>query len=373
MSIVTSQHATAPPRFGVEEEFFVVDAQTGAPAPRAAEVVDSAKAVLGPRVSGEITTLQLETRTDPCLTLAELGEQLSGARKVAADSAMALGLRLIASGTSVIASAVPPPMTTGPRQDQGTAAFRGLHDELAVCALHVHVEMPGRELALAVSNQLRPYLPVLLTLTANSPFWDNRDSGYASWRTMTWPRWPVAGPPPVFDSPSHYDQVVETALAAGALVDRGTIFWDVRPSDRHPTLEIRVADTAATATDAACYAAVVRALVVHLSTLVSEGHGTPRPGAELLRLAYWRAARDGLAGHGVDVLTGQLTPAAELAQRLVEEISPVLQAYGEHEAVREWLAGLLASGTGADRQRQAARDCGELPGVVTYLANQTLK
>ncbi|MFD0597149.1 YbdK family carboxylate-amine ligase [Catellatospora coxensis] len=232
---MTSTHQpTAAPRFGVEEEFLVVDAATRAPAPRAAEVIEKAAATLGARISGEITTLQLETRTDPCTTLDELAEQVIQARRVTAAAAQAAGLRLTATGSAAVAAPVPPPMTTGPRQDRGIATFRGLHDELAICALHVHVEMPDRDHAVAVSNHLRPHLPVLLTLTANSPFWDDRDTGYASWRTMTWPRWPVAGPPPRFDSAAHYDQVVDTLQAAGALVDRGTVFWDVRPRRTTP-------------------------------------------------------------------------------------------------------------------------------------------
>jgi carboxylate-amine ligase len=213
-------------------------------------------------------------------------------------------------------------------------------------------------------------LPVLLTLTANSPYWDDRDTGYASWRTMTWPRWPVAGPPPVFDSAAHYDQVVQTLLDAGAMVDRGTIFWDLRPSNSHPTLEVRVADTALTAEEAALYAALVRALVVHLSAAVRRGEPAPDVPGELLRAAYWRAARDGLDGEGLDLATGRLCPAPELAQRLLALVEPVLRAHGELDQVTKWLDRLLAEGTGARRQRQAARD-GGLDAVVDYVAAQT--
>ncbi|KXK59080.1 glutamate--cysteine ligase [Micromonospora rosaria] len=362
--------ATPPPRFGVEEEFLVVDAVTRAPAPRAAEVVTAASALLGDRVSGEITTLQLETRTPPCGTLGEVAAQLTEARKIVADAARGAGLRVVATGTAPVPGVVPPPMTVGPRQTRGNETFRGLHDELALCALHVHVEMPDRHRALLVGNHLRPYLPVLLTLTANSPYWAGRDSGYASWRTTVWGRWPVAGPPPVFTSPEHYDQVVERLLAAGALVDRATIFWDVRPSERYPTLEVRVADSVATADEAALYAALVRALVVHLSAAVDRGEPAPEVPADLLRVAYWRAARDGLDGAGVDPHSGALRPAADLVGDLVRTLHPILRAHGDHDLVVGWLDRLLAGGTGARRQRAAARR-GGLTDVVDYLAEQT--
>ncbi|MFV2018969.1 carboxylate-amine ligase [Micromonospora sp. LOL_023] len=357
------------PRFGVEEEFLVVDALTRTPVPRAAEVVRAASALLGDRVAGEITPLQLETRTAPCADVDELLAQLTEARKVIGGCARAAGLLVIPSGSAPVAGPVPPPVTVGPRQSRGTETFRGLHDELIVCALHVHVEMPDRDHAVRVASQLRPYLPVLLTLTANSPFWDNRDSGYASWRTMTWPRWPVAGPPPRFDSAAHYDEVVESLLAAGALVDRGTIFWDVRPSADKPTVEVRVADMAGTAEESAMYAAVVRALVTHLSAAVARsGPAVDIPG-ELMRVAYWRAARDGLDGAGVDLFTGRLRPADELVADLLATIDPVLRAQQARPLVTDGLARLLADGTGARRQRLAAAR-GGLPAVVDYLAEQ---
>ncbi|MBV1854204.1 carboxylate-amine ligase [Catellatospora tritici] len=359
------------PRFGVEEEFLVVDPQTRGPVPRAQEVVDAAKARLGGCVSGEITTWQLETRTEPCASAAEVLEQLRQARTEVCAQARELGVRVIASGTPVLGATMPPPMTQGPRQTRGQQSFRGLHDELAICALHVHIELPDRDHAVRVSNQLRPYLPVLLTLTANSPYWDGRDSGYASWRTMTWPRWPVAGPPPEFASAAHYDEVVETLLAAGALVDRGTVFWDVRPSASHPTLEVRVADVPITAEESALYAALVRALVSYLSARVDEGAASPQIPGELMRTAYWRAARDGLCGDGVDLRTGRLTPAFELVDRLLAEIGPVLAANGDAETVTGWLTSLRRGGIGAQRQRAAARRQGRLADVVDYLAEHT--
>src|SRR5580704_1314682 len=128
------------PRFGVEEEFLVVDRETGAVVPEAAAVLDRAAGPLGARVGGEITKLQLETRTDPCDTLEDLYAQLTELRAGLRDAAAEAGVRVIASGSPVVGKLIPPPVTEGPRQDRGTATFRGLHDELSICALHVHVE-----------------------------------------------------------------------------------------------------------------------------------------------------------------------------------------------------------------------------------------
>lgn len=365
-------NGAARPRFGVEEEFLLVDPASRAPVPVAAAVAERAAALLGGgRVGGEITELQLEARTDPCVTAQQLYAQLAEGRRIAADAAAASGAAIVATGTPVLGGTIPPPMAQGERQDRGNATFRGLHDELAICALHVHVELPERDLALMVSNHLRPHLPALIALTANSPYWGDRDTGYASWRTLIWTRWPVAGPPPYFDSADHYERHVETLLDAGALVDRGTIFWDIRPSAKLPTLEIRIADVPVTAVESAAIAALVRALAVRALRKARQGDPGPRVAGELMRLAYWRAARDGFEGHGVDVFTGGLVPAALLARDLVAAARPILLEYGEADRVDGWLSRLEREGSGAARQRRAAAGPNGLAGVVDYLVEQT--
>ncbi|HEV2345926.1 MAG TPA: glutamate--cysteine ligase [Actinocrinis sp.] len=365
-------NGAARPQFGVEEEFLLVDPVSRAPAPVAPAVVGHAVELLGGgRVGGEITELQLEARTDPCVTADQLYAQLAEGRRVAAHAARASGAAIVATGTPVLGGTIPPPMGRGERQDRGNATFRGLHNELAICALHVHVELPERDLAVMVSNHLRPHLPVLIALTANSPYWADRDTGYASWRTVIWTRWPVAGPPPYFDSAEHYERHVETLLGAGALVDRGTIFWDVRPSSKLPTLEIRIADVPVTAEESAAVAALVRALVVRALRKARHGDPGPRVPGELMRLAYWRAARDGIEGHGVDVFTGSLLPAMRLARDLVATARPVLLEYGEADRVDDWLNRLEREGGGAARQRRAGAGPGGLAGVVDYLVEHT--
>ena len=355
------------PRFGVEEEFLLIDPATRTVAAQAAAVLDRARPVLGDQVSGEITKFQVETKSLPCHNEGDLLGQLTMARAGLAAAAMAEGLRIIASGTPVLGAAVPPPIVEGARPARGTATFRGLHDDSAICAVHVHVEMPDRERAVLVSNHLRQYLPALIALTANSPYWAERDTGYASWRTVTWTRWPVAGPPPYFMSAAHYEELVAVMLAAGGLVDEGTIFWDVRPSARLPTVEVRVADVPVTAAESALLAVLVRALAVSAGRAVDRGDPGPVIQAELLRLAYWRAARDGMDGCGIDVHTGRPAPATELAGRMIVAARPVLEEYGELDRVTGWLRSLTRDGTGASRQRAAAAARGRLADVVDHL------
>lgn len=357
------------PRFGVEEEFWVVDAATRCAVPRAAAVIRRAGPSLGERVGGEITEMQVETRTRPCHTLADLHGQLGEARTLLAAAAAGEGLRIVAGGTPVLGEMIPSPVTAGPRQDLGNATFRGLHHELGMNAVHVHVEVPDRERALLVSNHLRPYLPTLIALAATSPYWAERDTGYASWRTLLWQRWPVAGPPPYFTSEAHYDELIATFHEAGAIVDVGTVFWDIRPSAHLPTLEVRVADMPITAEESALLAALVRALVVTVLPLVDGGDPGPVVSPETMRLAYWRAARDGLGGGGIDPRSGRPEPSAALARRLLETVRPALD--GDAGQVTAWLDDLVEGGDGATRQRLAQARRGRLTDVVDHLIAHT--
>ncbi|MCW2877836.1 MAG: putative enzyme [Sphaerisporangium sp.] len=360
------------PLVGVEEEYLVVDPVTREVAPHGPAIVERAAAELGEQVGTEITRFQVEAKTAPCSSIAELEGQLRRMRAAVAAAAREEGLALVASGTPVLGEAVPPPITDHPRYGVGIATYRGLHDEQSICAGHVHVHLPDRERAVLVGNHLRPWLPVLVALMANSPFWAGRDTGYASWRTLSWGKWPVAGPPPYFASLAEFDELIGALTESGALVDPGTIFWDVRPSARLPTIEVRVTDVPATAEESALLAAVVRALVLVSLDRVERGDPGPALSGERLRVAYWRAARDGLDGHGVDPLTGRLRPAADLLSVLLRHIEPALEGTGDLDLVTRRLERLRAAGTGAARQRAAHDRRGRPADVVDHLVAHLL-
>jgi glutamate---cysteine ligase / carboxylate-amine ligase len=367
-----SAHEPSSWLVGVEEEYLVVDPRTRAVMPCAASVLELATAELGEFAAAEITKFQVEAKTPPCADLSELYEQLRRMRSVVGTAAAKLDLGIIASGTPVLGDAVPPPINEHPRYELGVRTYRALHDEQSVCAGHVHVQLPDRERALLVSNHVRPWLPVLIALMANSPFWLGRDTGYASWRTLTWGKWPVAGPPPYFESIADFDRLVAALTDAGVLVDPGTIFWDVRPSARLPTLEVRVADVPATAEESALLAALVRALVAVGLADVERGDPGPRVSPELLRAAYWRAARDGLDGHGIDPDTGRLMAIDDLVAALVTRVRDPLEEFGDLDEVTARLARLRAAGGGAERQRAAHARRGGFEGVVDFLMEQTV-
>src|SRR5258708_5648713 len=267
------------PSMGVEEEFLLVDPSTGHPLPCSLAVVEAAEK-LGVRLQLEFTQCQVETTSPVCWHTHELRTGLAEMRSTAADAAAQCGARLLAVGVPVLGSAVLP-ITDIRRFRTIASRFGYLAGTRGVCAGHVHVGVPDRETAVQVGNYLRPWLPALLALTANSPIHRGVDTGFASWRSIMLSRWPCSGPPPWFASVEHYDAVVEEMVEGGVILDEGMINWDVRPSAHLPTVEVRVSDVPATVDETVLLATVVRALVMTALRSISRGGGAPKitPGA----------------------------------------------------------------------------------------------
>ncbi|MFH7594128.1 glutamate--cysteine ligase [Streptomyces racemochromogenes] len=353
---------------GAEEEYLLVDPVTRELRPEARKVVAEAASELGERVTTEITCYQVEARTDPHTSLAAFADQVRAMRTAVVRAAARHGLGVVSSGTPVLSQPWPPAVTDGPRYARSVAMFGALDDEQTICACHLHIGIPDVGLALKVSNHLRSRLPQLIALSANSPYWQGRDTGYASWRTLAWARWPAAGPPPHFDSTEHFDALVEDLTATGTIMDRGGLYWDIRPSHHVPTLEIRAFDAAPTAADTVLLAAVTRALVATALADIETGRPAFRPPSGLLRTACWRAARDGLTGDAVDLHTRRLQPAVRLVERMLDDLRPALLHHGDLETVTAGWARLRTLGNGAERQRAAHRGRHRVSDVVDALA-----
>ncbi len=240
-----------------------------------------------------------------------------------------------------------------------------------MCGCHVHVGIADPELAIQVVNRARSWLPVLLALTANSPFWQGSDSGYASFRTIVWQRWPTAGTPGTLADRAEYDELVRTLLAVGAIDDPARIYWDIRPSAKFDTVELRVADANLTVADTVMTAGLARALVVACYRQVVDGEPWVDPRLELRRAAAWRAARFGLDGRLLDLAGCQSLAASEMVERLLDFLRPALVDLGDWERVRALVAEVMAVGTGAVRQRRVFERRRRLEDVVDYVLAET--
>ncbi|SDM34604.1 carboxylate-amine ligase [Allokutzneria albata] len=355
---------------GVEEEFFLAHPSTAHLTPVSGAVIEAGRR-MGVPLFKELTTVQVETNTSVCWSTGELREDLIGLRSAASAAARHAGARLLAAGAPVH-DEPPAPLVDSSRYQRMGREFGMLATDHGVCGCHVHVGLADRETAILVGNHLRPWLPTLLALTANSAIYRGRDTGYASWRTVIWSRWPCAGPPPYFTSADHFDSVVTTMLDSGVLLDDRSIYWDIRPSVHHPTIEVRVSDVPSTVDETVLLAALVRGLV---ATAVRElDTREPAPvSAEVLRAAYWRSAHDGIRGQALDPVGLRRTPFTERLAELIRHAADALEELGDLNEVTALANIVLSQGNGALRQRQAFARRGEVADVVGDLATNTLR
>ncbi|MEU6862964.1 glutamate--cysteine ligase [Streptomyces sp. NPDC046876] len=362
---------TAPLTVGVEEEFLLVDARTFRVVPAAPLVLETA-AGLPAEVHAEGTRYQVEISTPVADSAPKLREELAALRRTLSRAARAHGCRLLAAPSPVVAVEQPLHLTDDePRQREQHRRFGALTDTLVSCGRHIHVGTFDVDTAVAVSNRVRPWLPTLIALAANSPFWGGRDTGHASWRSMAWSGWPSAGLPPHFTSTAHFRLAVQTLLHSGAALDTKMVYWDLRPSGHWPTLEIRAPDMSPDIDTAILQAELVRALVATVLQDIAEHRAEPAVRDDVLRLARWRAAHDGLEGFGLDPYTGAELPAADLAEALLDRVAPQLAASGELDHAAKTMGGLLRDGSGAHRQRRAFARRQNLTDVLHHLADET--
>ncbi|OBB93434.1 glutamate--cysteine ligase [Mycobacterium sp. 852002-40037_SCH5390672] len=358
----------AHPTVGAEEEFLLIDPRTGEPAAHNTAVAEEAER-RGVELQLELSSCQVETTSTVAASSAELGEELSRLRRTAAQAAEAVGLQLLACG---LPPATPHefPVTDTPRYRRIGEEFGMIAHEQGICGCHVHVQVPDRAAAIHVSNWLRPWLPSLLALSANSRVYRNADSGHASWRSVLWRRWPAAGAPPFFASADEYDEAVRMLVDNGVILDEDMIYWDVRPSADFPTVEVRVADVPATVAETVLLATLVRAAVM---TALDSPDDAQRLPPAALRAAYWKAAHDGLSGQTLDLIHGRgAVPAGEQLGALVRRVRPALESLGEYDHVRDELNRVISHGNGAMRQLRAWRKRGDVRDVLAEAAAATL-
>lgn len=336
------------PSMGVEEELLLVSA-SGRPLPRSKAVAAEAEGI---DVELELTQAQVEINLPVCDTPAELRDQLQRLRSQLAQAAAEEGARLLAIAVAPGGEAMQR-ITNKPRYLEMETRYGQLAREQSVCGCHVHVDVPDKEAAIRVSNHLRPWMPTLLALTANSAIYLGADTGFSSWRSIMLSRWPCSGPPPYFESAEHYDALVAMQLESGSIMDERMVYWDIRPSTHLPTVEVRISDVPLTIDETVLLATLIRALV---TTALADGGLGPKLEPEVLRAAYWLAARDGLSNDGLEVLRAQTLPMPKLLDLLRQHVTPALEELNELDLVDESLQRLLREGNGAAKQRKAFRE-----------------
>jgi glutamate---cysteine ligase / carboxylate-amine ligase len=353
---------------GVEEEFHILDLVTRQLVPRAEALLDRLPA---DRFAAELLKSVVESNSRPCSDLEDLRVDLLDLRRQLAAVAEPLGLGLAAAGTVPIVDPAILDVSRDARYEHMTEEYQLLAREQVICGAQVHVDVADRDLAMAVVAWVAPWLPMLLALSASSPYWKGVDSGYASIRTLVWQRWPTAGVAAPFRTAAEYDQLVTDLVKSGVISDPGMVYFDIRPSSHLPTIELRICDACPNVDTVILIAGLFRALVSGAIDEIHAGAPAPPPRAELLRAATWRAARSGLEGDLVDTSGAGPVPAEEMLRRLLTTVQPQLERAGDWELVRDLAEQAVGRGTAASRQRRAFARRGLLTDVADLMMAET--
>lgn len=356
---------------GVEEEFQLIDAGTRELAQRSGQVLEQAHESMGEAVQPELYRSQIEIATPVCGSLGELRAALVQLRQGVIAAAARDGYRVAAAGTHPFSHWDRQQITPKQRYRGIAAEFQYIADELIIFGCHVHVGLQDPEGRLEVMNRARVWLAPLLALSANSPFWLGEDTGYASFRTELWNRFPTAGPPLLFASRNEYQALVAALVSTGSIQDATKIYWDVRLPEHVATVEFRVTDVCQSIDEAVMLAGLVRALVRTCHSQAQRGEPVPAVRPELLRAAHWRAARYGLQAELIDVAATELVPAAAAIESLLAFVRPALEAAGDWNDVHALASETLRRGNGAQRQRAVYRRTGRLEAVVDSIVAET--
>ena len=363
---------------GAEEELLLVDARDGTPrsvASRAlrlarfrgeTEDVGDQEAAPGGSLGPELQEQQLETDTPPEEDLAALEAELHRWRRKARSAAEDTGALVLASGTAP--RSVRPETVNDARFHEITRRFGLTATEQLSCGFHVHVSVDSDDEAVAVLNRIRVWLPVLLALSANSPFWHGEDSGYASYRSRVMARWPTNGPTEVFESGRAYDEHLDLLTSTGVPLDQGMAYFDARASRRYPTVEVRVADVCLDPADAVLNAALSRALVDRAVEEWQEGKPAPAASVTLLRLVMWQASRFGISEQLLHPGTHRPMASEQVVEALLEHVAPALCRNGDEARVTAQWERIRSRGTGSEQQREVAREERDMGQLAVRLA-----
>lgn len=340
--------------FGIEEEFFLFDAHTYSLAPLNPEestqlLVLNAQVHPG-NVQTEFLAAQIEIAT-AVFQDAELAvEQLRATRQLLQARCQQIGVFPAALGTPPALPAQPARITDARRYDLVQQLVPGLAAEHYLSGMHIHIGIPDLQSGVHALNGLRPWLPALIAMSSNSPFWRGQDTGFASWRTIQYRRWPINGIPPHFPDAASYRSHQQLLLGSESLLDAGHIGWSARLSEKFPTIEIRASDVQMTSGEAVALAVLVRAVV---DTVLDHPPVPPTASSEALQLALWQAARSGLQGKLLEASTGENVPAMDHVGTLLGYASGALRANGDESRVQAAVAKWQENGTGTQRQRSA--------------------
>ena len=355
---------------GIEEEYQIVDPESRQLAPMSEELIAQGQEILGEQIKPELMRSQVEVGSRVCQDITEAREEVVRLRGAICDLAEARGLRMVAASTHPISSWSDQVVTSGERYFKLQDDLRDVARRLLIFGMHVHVGIEEPELRIDVMNQARYFIPHLLALTTSSPFWNGRDTGLKSYRSVIFEDMPRSGIPPTFASYSEYEGFLATLIQTGCIDEPTKIWWDIRPHPKFPTLEFRMADVCTRVDDVLCVAALLQALVAKLLKLRLENRSWRHYRHHLITENKWRAVRYGLDGQLIDFGRRQQVPLRFLATELLEIVDDVVDDLGTRPEI-DRIGRLLEEGSSADRQLRTWRRTESLEAVVDELIEES--
>jgi len=355
---------------GIEEEYQIIDPATRELRSYVQRFLEQGQTVLPDQIRPEFLQSQVEAGTRICRNIQEARRELIHMRCSIKEMAEREGLWVAAAGTHPFSSWARQEVSPFGRYPELARFLQDVGRRLLIFGMHVHVGIEDRELLIDVMNQLRYFLPYVLALSTSSPFWHGRDTGLKSYRSVVFESLPRTGIPQQFGSYADYRRTVDTLLATGSIAEPTHIWWDVRPSEKFPTLEVRIPDMCTRVEETLCLAALVQAIVAKLVRLRQANQTWRIYRKHLLDENKWRAVRYGTTGKLIDFGKTQETPLPVLIEELLAWVDDVVDELGSRAEV-EYANTILHQGASADRQLVVYRRTGDFRAVVDQVVEET--
>src|SRR5882762_7296894 len=356
---------------GVEEEYMVIDPITKELKSHEQKIVHEGQKLIKDKVKAEMHQAVVEVGTDICNDVDEAFMDVGTLRKTISSIAEDLGLWVGASGTHPFSHWESQLITDHIRYSEIVNELQEAARSNLIFGLHVHVGMESREMANHIANSTRYFLPHIYALSTNSPFWEGRLTGYKSFRTKVFDKFPRTGIPETFESIEAYDNFVKLLVKTNCIDNAKKIWWDLRVHPFFNTVEFRICDVPMTIDETMCIAALFQAICVKIYKLRLQNMNYIQYSRALINENKWRASRYGIDGHLIDFGKEEEVNTRVLIYELLDFVDDVVDPLGSRHATH-YVEKILENGTGADRQLKVYEETGSLTDVMDYIHGQFL-
>ncbi len=356
---------------GVEEEFQVIDPVTRELTSHEQKIVEAATGLLEDQVKAEMHQAVVEVGTNICQNIDEARQQVAHLRRTVSSVAQSLGFAIGAAGTHPFSMWQTQLITEHPRYNEIVNELQDAARSNLIFGLHVHVGMPDKEMAIHIANSVRYFLPHIYALSTNSPFWEGRNTGFKSFRSKVFDKFPRTGIPDYFESFAEYENYVKLLVKTNCIDNAKKIWWDVRVHPFFDTIEFRICDVPMTVDETIAITALIQALVAKLYKLRAQNLNFMIYKRALVNENKWRAGRYGIDGKMIDFGKETETNTRSLLLELLDFVDDVVDELGSRHEINR-VHDILKNGTGADRQLAIYEQTNDLRAVVDYYLEQTL-